>query len=105
MSTDGAAIEIVFDEDLDTSGSEPATTAFDVTVDGGTPVNPANVAFHATDADTVVLTMSPAIAAGGTVTVAYEPQPTSSTPWPTPRATRWRTSPAKPRPTVRPRPW
>ena len=77
VSTDGTAIDIVFDEDLDRSGTEPTTTAFDVTVDGGTPVNPASVAFHATDADTVVLTMSPAIAAGGTVTVAYD-QPTSN---------------------------
>ena len=77
VATDGAAIDIVFDEDLDTSGTAPATDAFEVTVDGGTAVNPASVAFHATDADTVVLTMSPAIAAGGTVTVAYD-QPTSN---------------------------
>ena len=77
VSTDGAAIEIVFDEDLDTSGTAPAADAFEVTVDGGTPVNPASVDFHASDADTVVLTMSPAIAAGGTVTVAYD-QPTSN---------------------------
>ena len=77
VSTDGAAIDIVFDEDLDATGSAPAADAFEVTVDGGTAVNPASVAFHATDANTVVLTMSPAIAAGGTVTVAYE-QPTSN---------------------------
>ena len=77
VSSDGATIDIVFDEDLDTSGSAPAADAFEVTVDGGTAVNPASVAFHATDADTVVLTMSPAIAAGGTVTVAYD-QPTSN---------------------------
>ena len=77
VSSDGAAIDIVFDEDLDTSGSAPAADAFEVAVDGGTAVNPASVAFHATDADTVVLTMSPAIAAGGTVTVAYD-QPTSN---------------------------
>ena len=77
VSTDGATIDIVFDEDLGTSGSAPAVSAFEVTVDGGTGVNPASVAFHATDADTVVLTMSPAIAAGGTVTVAYD-QPTSN---------------------------
>ena len=77
VSSDGATIDIVFDEDLDTSGSAPAADAFDVSVDGGTAVNPASVAFHATDADTVVLTMSPAIAAGGTVTVAYD-QPTSN---------------------------
>ena len=77
VSTDGAAIDIVFDEDLDTSGTAPAADAFEVTVDGGTPVNPASVDFHASDADTVALTMSPAIAAGGTVTVAYD-QPTSN---------------------------
>ena len=77
VSSDGATIDIVFDEDLDTSGSAPAADAFEVTVDGGTAVNPASVAFHATDADTVVLTMSPAIAAGGTVTVAYD-EPTSN---------------------------
>ena len=79
VSTDGAAIDIVFDEDLDTSGSAPAADAFEVSVDGGTAVNPASVAFHATDTDTVVLTMATAdtIAAGGTVTVAYD-QPTSN---------------------------
>ena len=77
VSTDGTTIAIVFDEDLDASGSAPAADAFEVTVDGGTAVNPASVAFHATDANTVVLTMSPAIAAGGTVTVAYD-QPTSN---------------------------
>ena len=77
VSTDGTAIVIVFDENLDRSGSEPAADVFDVTVDSGTAVNPASVAFHATDADTVVLTMSPAIAAGATVTVAYD-KPTSN---------------------------
>ena len=77
VSEDGTKVSIVFDEDLDTSGSAPAADAFDVSVDGGTAVNPASVAFHATDADTVVLTMSPAIAAGGTVTVAYD-EPTSN---------------------------
>ena len=77
VSSDGAAIDIVFDEDLDTTGSEPAADAFEVTVDGGTAVNPASVAFHASDADTVVLTMSPAIAAGATVSVDYD-QPTSN---------------------------
>ena len=77
VSSDGATIDIVFDEDLDTSGTAPASDAFEVTVDGGTAVNPDSVVFHATDADTVVLTMSPAIAAGGSVTVAYD-QPTSN---------------------------
>ena len=77
VSADGTKIEIVFDGDLDTTGTEPAASAFDVSVDSGAAVNPASVTFHHTDADTVVLTMSPAIAAGGTVTVAYE-QPTSN---------------------------
>ena len=73
VSQDGTTIDIVFDKDLDTNGSEPATTAFDVTVDGGTPVNPASVDFHASDADTITLTMNTAdaIAAGATVSVDY----------------------------------
>ena len=79
VSPNGRTIEIVFDEDLDRSGSAPAASAFDVTVDSGTAVNPASVAFHATDADTITLTMATAdtIAAGGTVTVAYD-KPTSN---------------------------
>ena len=77
VSTDGTTIDIVFDEDLDRTGSAPAASAFEVTVDSGTAVNPDSVDFHASDADTVVLTMSPAIAAGGTVTVAYD-KPTSN---------------------------
>ena len=77
VSADGTTIDIVFNEDLDTTGSEPAADAFEVTVDSGTAVNPTRVAFHASDADTVVLTMSPAIAAGGAVTVAYD-KPTSN---------------------------
>ena len=77
VSTDGTTIDVVFDEDLDSSGSAPAADAFEVTVDSGTAVNPASVDFHTSDADTVVLTMSPAIAAGGTVTVAYD-KPTSN---------------------------
>ena len=74
VSADGTTIDIVFDEDLDASGSAPAATAFKVTVDGGTPVTPDNVDFHASDADTFTLTMAAAdaIAAGATVTVAYD---------------------------------
>ena len=74
VSADGTTIDIVFDEDLDASGSAPAATAFEVTVDGGTPVTPDNVDFHASDADTFTLTMAAndAIAAGATVTVAYD---------------------------------
>ena len=77
VSTDGTTIDIVFDEDLDSTGSAPAADAFDVSVDGGTAVNPTRVDFHATDADTVVLTMKPAIAAGAAVSVAYD-KPTSN---------------------------
>ena len=68
VSTDGTAIDIVFDEDLDASGTAPAVSAFGVTVDGGTAVNPASVAISD---DTVTLTMSSAIAAGATVNVDY----------------------------------
>ena len=73
VSQDGTTIDIVFDEDLDRTGSAPAADAFDVTVDGGTAVNPDSVDFHATDADTITLTMASAdaIAAGATVSVDY----------------------------------
>ena len=72
VSEDGTSIDIIFDEDLDASGTAPAVSAFEVTVGGGTAVNPTSVAFHTSDADTVVLAMSPAIAAGAAVTVAYD---------------------------------
>ena len=73
VSADGTSISLVFNEDLDASGSAPTADAFEVTVDGGTAVNPASVAFHTTDADTITLTMATAdtIAAGATVTVDY----------------------------------
>ena len=77
VSEDGTKVSIVFDEALDTTGTAPAADAFDVTVDGGTGVDPASADFHTSDADTVVLTMSPAIAAGATVSVAYD-KPTSN---------------------------
>ena len=81
VSSDGATIDIVFDEDLDRSGSEPAASAFEVTVDGGTAVNPDSVDFDDDfgDEDTIKLTMATAntIAAGATVTVAYD-KPTSN---------------------------
>ena len=71
----------MFDEDLDRSGSEPAASAFEVTVDGGTAVNPDSVDFDDDfgDEDTIKLTMATAntIAAGATVTVAYD-KPTSN---------------------------
>ena len=65
----GTKIEIVFDEPLDTT-SEPANSAFGVTVDGS-DVDPAGVAISGAE---VTLTMPTAstIAAGATVTVAYD---------------------------------
>ena len=73
VSEDGTTVDIVFDEDLDATGSAPAALAFQVTVGTASAVNPAGVAFHATDANTITLTMESAnpIAAGKTVTVAY----------------------------------
>ena len=73
VSQDGTSIDIVFDEDLDRSGTASAASAFEVTVDGGTAVNPASVAFKTGDADTITLTMATAdaIGAGETVSVDY----------------------------------
>ena len=76
VSSDGTTIDIVFDEDLDTTGSVPATTAFTVTVGTATGVNPDSVAFHATNAAAVTLTMA-STAAGAAVTVDYD-GPTSN---------------------------
>ena len=79
VSTDGTTIEITFDEDLDTTRTPPAASAFAVTVDGGTAVAPTSVAFHSTRTDTIILTMGAAdtITAGETVSVAYT-TPTSN---------------------------
>ena len=73
VSENGTTIDIVFDEDLDTSGSPPAASAFQVTVGSASAVNPSSVDFHATAATTVVLDMGTAntIAAGEMVSVAY----------------------------------
>ena len=68
---DGATVDIVFGQDLDTAGSAPAASAFDVAVGTAGAVNPASVAFHSTDADTFTLTMGAAIAGRPSVTVAY----------------------------------
>ena len=70
ISADRTTIDIVFDEDLDTAAA-PAASAFLVTVDSGTGVEPSSVAFHSTDADTITLTMAPAVAVGDTVSVTY----------------------------------
>ena len=79
VSQDGTSIDIVFDEDLDATGSAPAAASFTVTVGTATGVSPASVAFHATEADTITLTMAATdtVAAGAAVTVAYD-QPTSN---------------------------
>ena len=71
VSDDGNKIEIVFDEDLAT-GSTVAADEFDVTVGTAAAVEPSGAALSAVDADTVVLTMTAAIAAGDAVTVDYE---------------------------------
>ena len=73
VSEDGTTVSIVFDEDLDGSTLPDDASAFDVTVGTAAAVNPSSVAFHSTDADTVVLTMGTddTIAAGETVSVDY----------------------------------
>ena len=78
VSADGTTVDIVFDEDLDTDLTLPANTQFTVAVDG-TNKTPETVAFHASDADTITLTMTTAdtIAAGAAVSVAYD-KPTSN---------------------------
>ena len=71
---DGTALNVVFDEDLD-SGSTPAPEAFTVTVDGETrAVVQGGVAVSGA---AVTLTLSSAVVAGEDVTVAYTPPDTS----------------------------
>ena len=70
VSEDGMSIRLVFDQDLDAT-SLPAASAFAVAVGTAPAVAPSGVAVPATDADTVVLTMSAAIAAGQTVSLDY----------------------------------
>ena len=67
----GMTVDIVFSEDLDTTRSAPAASAFAVAVGTAGPVQPSSVAFHSTDADTFTLTMSTAIAARAAVSVDY----------------------------------
>ena len=71
VSEDGMTVDIVFDEDLDSTRSAPAASAFMVTVGTAAAVAPASVAFHSTDANTITLTMSTALAARATVSVDY----------------------------------
>ena len=68
VSEDGMTILIVFDQELDSS-STVAVGEFAVTVGAALPRKPSGAALSG--ADTVTLTMTPAIAAGETVSVAY----------------------------------
>ena len=68
VSEDGMTIVIVFDQALDSS-STVAVGEFAVTVGAALPRKPSGAALSG--ADTVTLTMTPAIAAGETVSVAY----------------------------------
>ena len=68
VSEDGMTIVIVFDQALDSS-STVAVGEFAVTVGTALPRKPSGAALSG--ADTVMLTMTPAIAAGETVSVAY----------------------------------
>ena len=65
-TTTALALELFYDEDLD-GGSEPAPSAFTVTVDGA----PRAVAAVSVDATKVTLTLASAVRAGETVRVSY----------------------------------
>ena len=65
-STTALTIELFYDEDLD-GGSEPAPSAFTVTVDGA----PRAVTGVAVDGTKVTLTLASAVRAGEPVTVSY----------------------------------
>ena len=70
-SVDGATLTLTFNEDLDTSGTAPATGAFTVSGTAETTSVTA-VAFHDTDATKVALTLSPAVGHGESgITVGY----------------------------------
>ena len=71
VSADGASIAVSFPNGLDTGAALPAASVFEVVVDSGTAVSPTGVAYHDSDADTVVLTMGSAIAAGAVTEVTY----------------------------------
>ena len=60
-SVDGTTLTLTFDEDLDTSGTAPATGAFAVSGTAAT-TSVTGVAFDTNDAKLVVLTLSPAVA-------------------------------------------
>ena len=65
-TTTALALELFYDKDLD-GGSEPAPSAFTVTVDGA----PRAVAAVSVDATKVTLTLASAVRAGETVRVSY----------------------------------
>ena len=67
----GMTVDIVFDEDLDTTRTAPAASAFAVTVGTAESVPPSGVAFHSTDHNTITLTMATAIAERPPVSVEY----------------------------------
>ena len=66
-TVDGTSLVLAYDEDLD-EDSEPATTAYSVSVNSGTGVAPSSVDVTGKK---VTLTLSTAVTAGQTVTVAY----------------------------------
>ncbi len=66
-TVDGTSLVLTYDEALDTS-SEPATSAYSVSVAGGTGVAPSSVNVSGM---TVTLTLGTAVTAGQTVTVTY----------------------------------
>ena len=65
-SATGTMLTLTFSEDLNTTA--PASTAFTVTVDGGSGVNPTAVSISGSD---VTLTVGTAVTTGQTVTVSY----------------------------------
>ena len=66
-SVNGTTLTLEFNEALDTT-SPPATTAFSVSVDAGTGVNPTAVSMAG---DEVTLTLATAVTSAQTVTVSY----------------------------------
>ena len=66
-TVDGTSLVLTYDEALDTS-SEPATSAYSVSVAGGTGTAPSSVNVSGM---TVTLTLGTAVTAGQTVTVTY----------------------------------
>ena len=72
-AVNGVSLVLTYDEDLDT-GSVPPANAYAVTVDGGTPAEPTDVAVAGA---TVTLTLASAVTSRQTVTVSYT-KPTSN---------------------------